>query len=116
MCRLGNVKCDIYVKVLIGSETYQTTTAADNNYPSFYETFETGKVRRSDSITLQIWDNDYGVNDDDLLFQQTLTVSKLLQDDVIAVVGEKTIYKIFYCANWYDNNDDINVQNCPQSK
>lgn len=116
MCRLGNIKCDIYVKVLIGSETYQTTTAADSSNPYFNESFETGKVRKSDSITLQIWDNDYGVNDDDLLFEQKLTVSKLLEDVGIGGQDSKNIYGIHYCANWYDNNDNIEVQNCPYSK
>lgn len=112
---LGDTKCDMYVKILIGGDSFQTTVMQDNHFPEYYETIDINGVRKTDNITLQLWDSD-NHTEHDLLWEWKMTINDLFKDSEVSYRKDTDLFIISYCVNWYNDDETIQIQKCPESK
>lgn len=110
------MKCDIYVKILIGNQKFQTTYKENNHSPNYFESFDINGVRIFDNVTLELWDFDHGVNDDDLLWKWTMTINDLFKYESVVYQRDTDFFTIIYCVNWYNDDYEVKIQKCPESK
>ncbi|KAG4068309.1 hypothetical protein HA402_007829 [Bradysia odoriphaga] len=67
-CFLCYNKCDPYMKVKIdGVEKFRTSTAWDNESPTFNEVFTSERISKDANIAIEMWDDDAGDSEDDLM-------------------------------------------------
>lgn len=79
-CFLCKNPCDAYIVVKIdGVEHYRSSTVHDTYSPNFDSTtFISGIIRDDARITMEMWDNDDGDTDDDLMARwETLSINRL---------------------------------------
>lgn len=79
-CFLCQNACDPFIVVKIdGVEKYRSRTIWDSYTPTFDSTFNSEPISEDASITIELWDNDDGDSNDDLMSRwDNLRVSSLL--------------------------------------
>lgn len=81
-------KCDQYVRVLVDDqEIFRTSMKEDTNYAVYNERFQMGIILKTAKITMQIWDDDTGYSEDDLMSSCVTNIDQLLKIDTLYCDG-----------------------------
>lgn len=68
-----------------GTEKYRTSTAWDNESPSFDATFHSSLISKDSSISIEMWDNDAGDTADDRMSRWAdISIDTLLRTSNLA--------------------------------
>jgi len=103
-CDNMNQKCDLYVIVKLNDDKVFTTTRKDGaQYAKFYETYKSGAISKTDTITIEAWDHDKWPLKDDLIAKWTKTVKELLEGSgKFEYTSVDTKQYLKYTAKWQD--------------
>lgn len=96
--------CDSYIVVHVnGYSVHRTAIKSDTANPNFNERYKTELIPKTSTIKFEMWDDDSGSSDDDLILTWAARVSDLL----VRSSYEENSNKLVVFSTWEDEDKNI---------